>query len=133
MRRTQTIQTITIKYPLKAFNLNEMVRMARGNKYVASKHKKQLEKDLYYIIKEQQIKPIKTPCQIKAIWQVKARNMDLDNLMLKSILDCLQSMYLLKNDNLMHVHKVEHTYQINKEWQGVIIEVEEMECTKDTK
>lgn len=112
---------LTIKLPLKNFNLNTYTQLARTHWAVSSKAKRQLQQLINVQVSKQLKKQIKTPCSLFVTWNSKTRNFDLDNLLLKSILDELQNMNLLENDNASHIISITHQYKVNKLWQGVTI------------
>ena len=86
-------------------NLNEMIALSRGNKYLANIHKK---KEMEYI-KWATLKCPKItqyPIKIQAIWHTKNRCFDLDNKILKNILDGLVKANILKNDNYNCINEI---------------------------
>ncbi|MGL5972452.1 MAG: hypothetical protein ACRCZK_01855 [Oscillospiraceae bacterium] len=76
---------------------------------------------------EQKVQDIPTPCVCIAKWHSVRNGFDVDNLLLKNILDTLQPMSvrnktgvgLIENDNNKHIPSIIHSHCINKEWQGV--------------
>ncbi|WP_423363396.1 hypothetical protein [Mycoplasma sp. P36-A1] len=110
---------IKIEMPLKNFNLNNYTQLARTHWAVSNKAKKDLQSLICWQVKAQINELIATPAKINAVWQSKSSNFDLDNLLLKAILDELQNMELLENDNAKHIQSITHDFEINKNWQGV--------------
>lgn len=94
-----------IELDYKFINLNEMINLSRGNKYFANTHKK---KEMEYV-KWATLKVPKIteyPVKIDVIWHVKSKNFDLDNKILKNILDGLVNAKILKNDNYNCVNEI---------------------------
>lgn len=112
---------LEIEMPLKEFNLNQHTQKARSGWQVSASHKKKTQEVIKYQLLDQKVRPIKTPCSVVAIWHTKARNFDLDNMLLKAVLDQLQAMDLLENDNVNHIKEITHKFELNKEWQGLKI------------
>lgn len=113
---------IDIRYPLNHFNLNQMIQKRAHNRYSAGQAKNALETDLYYIIKPQMRKRLTGVYEVSAHWLVSGVVRDLDNLMLKSIFDCMQSANLLIEDNYNHIVKITHTFEkVKSKDQGVIV------------
>jgi len=86
-------------------NLNEMIRLSRGNRYGANNQKKQ---EMMYVKLATLKVPKVTEYPIKAtfIWHVKDKNRDIDNLVAKNILDGLVHAKILKNDNLNCINEL---------------------------
>lgn len=86
-------------------NLNEMIRLSRGNRYGANNQKKQ--EMMYVKLATMKVpKVTEYPIKIEAIWHVKNRNFDLDNKILKSVLDGLVHARILKNDNYNCINEI---------------------------
>ena len=111
-----------IESDLKEFNQNQTTNKSRGNKYGANKSKKDSQTIIAWQLYSQNIEQIKTPCKIRVIWHVDSKRMDLDNLLLKNVLDAMQQMGVLKNDNLNHVVGIHSSFVVDKERQGLEIE-----------
>ena len=119
---------LKIQHDLKDFNLNQMINSARTNKYVSASKKKKLMGVLYHKIKDQFNGRLEGKYHVYANWLVPTLNRDLDNLMLKSLLDCMQENDMLKNDNLNHILKITHSYtKVKKDQQGLEITFREIE------
>lgn len=119
--------TIDIKFDISNFNLNQVINHARANKYGSAISKKKLMFDLSWIIKQQVKKPLGGAYRVNAVWQVPNLNRDLDNLLLKSIFDCMQELNLLSNDNLSHIVEINHSFNVVKRLeQGVLIKFYEV-------
>lgn len=113
---------IKINHKLTAFNLNQMMR-SRGGINARSASKKKLDRDLYFLIKPQVKNKLEGVYQVVATWLVPDLNRDLDNMLLKSIFDCMQENNLLVNDNAKHITQITHKYEkVKIKDQGVIIE-----------
>lgn len=99
------MQEIRIILEYKFENLNEMIRLSRGNRYGANNQKKN---EMMYV----QLATMKTPriteypIKIEAIWHVKNKNFDLDNRILKNVLDGLVKAKKLKNDNYNCINEI---------------------------
>lgn len=93
--------------PLKLFNWNDIISQCRTNKYYANTHKKQEMKDISWFVKD--IPPItKYPIKMVFTWHIKNSRKDLDNMSIKSTLDCLQNLGILENDNIKHIDTIIH-------------------------
>jgi Holliday junction resolvase RusA-like endonuclease len=115
-----------IESDLKSFNQNNTTNASRGNKFYANKKKKESQYMIILQFRQQNITKIKTPCKINVIWHAKDKRMDLDNLLLKNVLDALQCIEMLKNDNLNHVVEINSAFVVDKEKQGLEIEFVEV-------
>lgn len=94
---------IIIDYKLD--NLNDLINKCRGNKYGANLVKKKEMRDISYFLIG--IKPIeKYPIKINCEWHVKNLGSDLDNKLLKSVLDAMQNEGILENDNINHINEI---------------------------
>ena len=94
-----------IEFDYKFMNLNDMINLSRGNKYYANTHKK---KEMEFV-KWSTLKALKItdyPVKIDVIWHVKNKNFDLDNKIIKNILDGLVNAKILKNDNYNCVNEI---------------------------
>ena len=113
-----------IESDLKGFNQNSITNASRGNKFYANKMKKEMQYEIIMCFRPQHIKKIETPCKIIATWDVKDKRMDLDNLMLKNVLDALQDIDMIENDNMNHIKEIHHSFvvDVDKEKQGLEIE-----------
>lgn len=111
-----------IESELKWFNQNHITNLSRGNKYGANKKKKEMQYMIIMQFRSQHIKKIKTPCKINVIWHVNDKRMDLDNLLLKNVLDALQDIDMIENDNMNHIKEIHHSFVVDKEKQGLEIE-----------
>ena len=119
---------IEIELPLSYFNLNQHNKATQISWAVGNKRKQDIQQIIKYQILQQRIKKIKTPAKLVAIWHTSARNFDLDNMLLKTVLDQLQKMELLENDNVNHIQEITHKFELNKKWQGLklyILEIKE--------
>ena len=94
-----------IEFDYKFINLNDMINLSRGNKYWANTHKKQ-EMELVKLNTLKIPKITEYPVKIDVIWHVKSKNFDLDNKIIKNILDGLVNAKILKNDNYNCVNEI---------------------------
>lgn len=101
-------------------NLNEMIRLSRGNRYGANNQKKA---EMQYVRLATMRVPKITEYPIKAtfIWHVKDKNRDLDNMIAKNILDGLVHARILKNDNLNCINEICYKAVIDTEQKVEII------------
>ena len=101
-------------------NLNEMIRLSRGNRYGANNQKKQ---EMYYVKLATMGIPKVTeyPVKMTFIWHVPNKNRDLDNLVAKNILDGLVHARILKNDNLNCINEITYKAVIDNEQKVEII------------
>lgn len=69
--------------------------------------KKRYSESIFYQLKSQGLKTIKTPCAIQLFFHWKRQNYDLDNQVItKFIFDTLQEMNVIPNDNVNHIVKL---------------------------
>ena len=101
-------------------NLNEMIRLSRGNRYGANNQKKQ---EMMFVKLATLKTPRVTEYPIKAtfIWHVKDKNRDIDNMVAKNILDGLVHARILKNDNLNCINEITYKAVIDTEQKVEII------------
>ena len=100
-------ETIKIELDYKFINLNDMINLSRGNKYYANTQKKQeMEYVKWVTIKTPKI--TEYPVKIDVTWHVKSKNFDLDNKIIKNILDALVNAKILKNDNYNCVNEISY-------------------------
>ena len=114
------MQEIKIILEYEFENLNEMIRLSRGNRYGANNQKKQ---EMYFVKLATMKTPRVTEYPVKAtfIWHVKDKNRDIDNLVAKNILDGLVHAKILKNDNLNCINELCYKAVIDKEQKVEII------------
>lgn len=101
-------------------NLNEMIRLSRGNRYGANNQKKQ---EMRYVRLATMKMPRITeyPIKMTFIWHVPNKNRDIDNLVAKNILDGLVNAKKIKNDNLNCISEITYKAVIDKEQKVEII------------
>lgn len=101
-------------------NLNEMIRLSRGNRYGANNQKKQ---EMYYVrLATMGVERVKEyPIKATFIWHVKDKNRDIDNMVAKNILDGLVHAKILKNDNLNCINELCYKAIIDQEQKVEII------------
>ena len=103
-----------IKIDYKLDNLNEIINKSRRNIYLANNSKrKEMEACKIFLKDMKKIEhyPIKINCE----WHVKNLGSDLDNKLLKSVLDSMQEMGILENDNIKHINEINHKAVKDKE------------------
>lgn len=93
------------KIDLKLDNLNDVIKWSRYNKYKANQEK---QKEMLLISQYiQHLKPVKRyPVRINCTWHVKNTQSDLDNKILKSVLDAMQKAGIIENDNIKHINEI---------------------------
>lgn len=102
-----------IELDYKFMNLNEMINLSRGNKYFANTHKKQeMEYVKWATIKIPKV--TEYPVKIDVTWHTKSKNFDLDNKIIKNILDALVNAKILKNDNYNCVNEITYKAVVDK-------------------
>lgn len=95
-------------------NLNEMIRLSRGSKYGANNQKRnEMQYVKFATLKVQKI--TEYPIKIEVIWHVKNKNFDLDNKIIKNVLDGLVNARILKNDNYNCVNEITYKAIIDDE------------------
>jgi Holliday junction resolvase RusA-like endonuclease len=94
-----------VKIDLKLDNLNDIIKHSRANgKYANRCKQKEMELVSYYINK---LKPIKSyPITLNCEWHIKTITSDLDNKVLKSVLDQMQKSGIIENDNIKHINEI---------------------------
>lgn len=109
---------ITLEYTFE--NLNEMIRLSRGNRYGANNQKKQ---EMQYVRFATMRIPKVTeyPIKMTFIWHVPNKNRDIDNMVGKNIIDGLVKARILKNDNLTCVSEITYKAVIDDEQKVEII------------
>lgn len=108
----------------KLENLNELISNNRTNKYIGATHKrKEMELIKYFLRDTPKIE--KYPIKLNCIWHVKNINSDLDNKILKNVLDAMQEMKILENDNISHIQEINNK-AIKGKKDYLEIEIEEI-------
>lgn len=98
-------EVVKIELDYKFANLNDMINLSRGSKFKANTYKqKEMEYVKWMTIKMPKI--TEYPVKIDVIWHVKNKNFDLDNKILKNILDALVNAKILKNDNYNCINEI---------------------------
>lgn len=98
---------IKIELDYKFENLNEMIRLSRGSKYGANNQKKtEMQYVKYATLKVPKV--TEYPIKIDVIWHVKTKNFDLDNKIIKNIIDGLVNAKILKNDNYNCINEINY-------------------------
>lgn len=108
------MKEIRIELDYKFENLNEMIRLSRGSKYGANNQKKT---EMYYVKLATMKTPKVTeyPIKIDVIWHVKTKNFDLDNKIIKNIVDGLVNAKILKNDNYNCINEINYRAVIDNQ------------------
>jgi len=93
--------TYTIYYDFK--QLNEVIRIERGNRYNAAKLKKDETSVVQYALLNK--KQFNTPCKIKFTWLIKNKRIDPDNRAYskKSVLDGMVKAKIIPDDTHKHI------------------------------
>ena len=96
-------QWIMIDYKLD--NLNDIIKHSRANgKYANKRKQKEMEVVGYFINK---LKPVKNyPITLNCEWHIKTITSDLDNKVLKSVLDQMQKNGIIENDNIKYINEI---------------------------
>ena len=114
---------IIIDYKLESWN--EIIKDCRSNKYFSNgKKKKEMEKLSFQLKRIPEI--TKYPIKIFCEWHIKNSNSDLDNKSIKSTLDCLQRLKILKNDNCNHINEINYKY-VKDDKDYLVLEIKENE------
>ena len=101
-------------------NLNEMIRLSRGNRYGANNQKKaEMQYVKFATLKVPKI--TEYPIKMTFIWHVPNKNRDIDNLVGKNIIDGLVNARILKNDNLHYISEITYKAVIDNEKKVEII------------
>lgn len=103
-----------IKIDYKLNNLNDIIDNCRRNKYGANYSKKK-EMEVCRVFLRNVPKIEKYPIIINCEWHVKNLGSDLDNKLLKSVLDAMQEMGILESDNIRHINEINHRAIKDKE------------------
>lgn len=110
--------------PLKLPSLNDYTRWCRGNKYLASKKKAEIEEQIggYLEAMPKWSKPIK----IHFHWIENNKRRDLDNIAFakKFILDALVKYEKLSDDNRKCVYAFTDSFEYGRD-AGIVLEIEE--------
>lgn len=96
-----------VELDYKFQNLNDMITSSRGSKYKANTVK-QREKHFVKLNTLTVPKITEYPVKIDVIWHVKNKCFDLDNKIVKSILDGLVEARILKNDNFNCINEINY-------------------------
>ena len=90
---------------------NKTIAKCRANYYYANAQKKKEMEYVKWELIRQKIQPIKEyPIKITCYWHRKTKQMDIDNMSVKSALDQMQKSGILKNDNLNCITEIHHIY-----------------------
>lgn len=99
--------------PKKMSNWNDTIRYNRANRFYANKKKQEEMEEISQYIN---IEPInKYPIKIVFKWHIKNKTSDLDNKSIKSILDEMQRLNIIKNDNIKYINEITHIAIPDKE------------------
>lgn len=110
--------------PMKLPSLNDYIKECRGNKYIASSHKRKLEDELMIYLRK--LPCFQNPVRIHFHWVEDNKRRDLDNIAFskKFILDALVKAGKLKDDNRKCVTGFTDSFSYADEAK-VIIDIEE--------
>ena len=117
--------TYKCEIPMKLPSLNEYVNVCRTNAYMASKFKKDLERDIGIFIEK--LPRFMNPVEIHFHWIEGNKRRDLDNICFakKFILDAMVKEGKLKDDNRKCVTAFTDTFSYDTETK-VILEIKEV-------
>ena len=113
---------MNIKIPLKLSNWNDIINANRINKYVGASLKKKEMREISYFIRSMP-KIDKYPIKLIFTWHTTNFRKDIDNMSVKSILDCMQELGKLENDNIKHINSICH-YAVKDKEDFVEMEIE---------
>ena len=114
--------TYTIYYDFT--QLNDYIRLTRGNKYSSNKVKQTETNVVMMSLKNKP--PFPVPCHIKFTWLIKNKRIDPDNRAFskKAVLDGLVKAGILPDDTHKYITGFTDTFELSNK-VGVRIEVEE--------
>lgn len=109
---------------MKLPSLNDYTRWCRGNKFLASKYKREIEQEIGFFIKK--MPKYDKPVKIHFTWVEGNKRRDLDNICFakKFILDSMVKHGKLKDDNRNCVYAFTDSFEYSDRTM-VILEVEE--------
>lgn len=108
----------------KLENLNETISSNRTNKYIGATHKRKEMNLIKWFLRDVP-KIDNYPIRLNCTWHVKNINSDLDNKILKNVLDAMQEMKILENDNISHIREINNK-AIKGKKDYLEIEIEEL-------
>jgi Holliday junction resolvase RusA-like endonuclease len=116
---------MTCEIPLKLPSLNEYIYACRANRFLGSKMKKGIEKEIEFFISD--LPRFVSPVKIHFHWVEENHRRDLDNICFakKFILDALVKFGKLKDDNRKCVTAFTDTFSYDTQAK-VILEIEEV-------
>ena len=117
----------TVPYTL--IGLNEYINECRRNKYVGANLKREIEHDLFYIIKKEfRSLKIYKPVIIEYLWVEKDKRRDKDNIAFaqKFVQDALVMAGILKNDGWNEIKGFTHDFAVDKKNPRVEIRIVEV-------
>lgn len=110
--------------PKKLHNWNDIIGHNRANRFYANKQK---QEEMEEISEHMNIEPVKNyPIKMVFKWHIKSKISDLDNKSVKSILDELQRLKVIKNDNIKYINEITYIAIPDKE-DYVEVEIKESE------
>ncbi len=117
---------VSIKITGELVDLNTYINAERGNRFYASKLKKEETERVYWECKEQGIKPIeKYPVTLRCIWYTKNERKDIDNVAFakKFILDGLVLAGVLIDDSRKYVAGLEDFFHVDKNLPRIEVDI----------
>ena len=106
--------TYKVTIPMRLPSLNDMIHDCRGNKYLAAKNKKDIERDISVFLSR--LPKMEKPIKIHFHWVEQNRKRDLDNICAskKYILDAMVKCGVLTDDNRNYVTAFTDTFEFPK-------------------
>ena len=113
---------------MKLPSLNEFIDDNRTSWKAGSSSKKQVEKDILWLLKAQNLKPIKHPVHMTFTWFEQHKQRDKDNVAFakKYILDALQKAEILPNDNNKYILGFSDQFIYDGKTWGVRVTIDEI-------
>ena len=114
-------ERIICEIPFKMPNLNDYIKVCRGNKFAAASMKSGVENEIYYFIRS--LPKIEYPVWIDFIWCEKDARRDLDNIAFakKFILDALVKFGKLKDDGQAFVKGFSDRVEKSEDYKVILI------------
>jgi len=97
----------------KLHNWNDIIGHNRANRFFANKKKQEEMEEISKYINIPSIE--KYPVKMVFKWHIKSKISDLDNKSVKSILDEMQRLNVLKNDNTKYINEITYIAIPDKE------------------
>ena len=113
-------------------SLNEYIKECRSNKYSANKMKQEVEKCVYFAIRQAKLQKVtKYPVTLEITWYEQNSRRDVDNIVFatKFIQDALVNAGIIVNDGQKQISSLVHHVIIDKNNPRVEVKI----CMKDGK